>query len=92
MQSKDADNKCKGIEMKKDDNGNVYPSFTPVPLDCKTKLAFAICSIDKPKYDSPQKPFSKFPCIKKLSKGRNKRTSMLERENSENKSENGMIL
>ena len=70
--------------MKKDDNGNVYPSFTPVPLGCENKQAFVICSIDEPKYDSPQKPFSKFPCIKKHSKGRKKRTEMLQRENLEN--------
>ena len=70
--------------MKKDNNGNVYPSFTPVPLGCENKQAFVICSIDEPKYDSPQKPFSKFPCIRKYSKGRKKRTEMLQRENSEN--------
>ena len=69
--------------MKMVNNGNVYPSLTPVPLDCKTKRAFVICSIDKPKYDSPQKPFSKFPCVRKFSKGRKKRMEMLERGDSE---------
>ena len=70
--------------MKKDNNGNVYPSFTPVPLGCENKQAFVICAIDEPKYNSPQKPFSKFPCIKKPLKGRSKRTEMLQREDLEN--------
>ena len=71
--------------MKKVDNGNIYPSFTPVPLDCKTKRAFVICTIDSHKYDSPKKPFSKFPCVTKFSKGRKNRMEMLQRGNSENK-------
>ena len=70
--------------MKQDYNGNVYPSLTPVTLDCNNIHAFAICSIDKPKYDSPQKPFSKFPCIKELSKGRKKRAETFQRGDSKN--------
>ena len=75
MRSKDVNNGCKAVEiLKKYDRTNFNASSTEVLLDCSSKEASVICSIDKPKYLTPQKPFSRFPCTKNLSTRRDKRS------------------
>ena len=75
MRSKNVNNGCKAIEILKNYGSmNFNASSTQVSLDCNGKEASVICSIDQPKYSTPQTPFSKFPCTKSLSKRRDKRS------------------
>lgn len=75
MKSKNDNNGCKAVEILKNyDTINLNASSTQASLDCSGKEASVICSIEQPKYLTPQKPFSKFPCTKNLSKRRDKRS------------------
>ena len=77
MRSKNVNNVCKAVEILKNyDRMTFNASLTQISLDCSSKEASVICSIDKPKYVTPQKPFSKFPCTKNLFKTRNKRSDL----------------
>ena len=75
MRSKNVNNGCKAVEiLKYYDRTNFNATSTQISLDCSSKEASVICSIDQPKYLTPQKAFSKFPCTKRLSEKRDKRS------------------
>ena len=77
IKSKNVNNGCKAVEILKNyDRMNFNASSTQVELDCSSKEASVICSIERPKYLTPQKPFSKFPCTKNLANSRDKRSDL----------------